>query len=173
MFKDVNFQVNNIDDKINYLEKETKLIKNKDLNRKDLYKNKKKQIKGNISKNRINEEDIYFEQMITELIKDFKEINKRDEKNILNEINELKTTISKRDDNLNKKELNNLIVLKEKNKNADKNIINNLNIKIHIHILYIISKGNLKNTELLDYIENDIYFIDPKYESIIYRPLYV
>ena len=169
MIEDVKYQVNNIDNKINYLEKEIKLIKNEDLNRINLCINKKE----DDIKNRINEKDIYFKQMITEFIKDFKEINKKSEENFLNEINELKTSIKNIDDNLNKKELNNLIVIKEVNKNINENIVNNLNIKIHETILDMVKKGKLKNLELLDYIENDIFFSDSKYESVIYRPLYI
>ena len=80
----------------------------------------------------------------------------------------------------NDKNLNNLILINkaiqlyikiDKNLNYDK-----LEIKFKIHItgLEMIKKGELKNEEFLNFIENeDIYFIDKNYEGKGFRPIAV
>ena len=162
----LNKQEVNINDKIKILNKDIKNIKNKDINNIYLYINKKE----NEIKDRINQRDILFKEMNDKFLSEYKEFNKR----IINEINDLKRGIN---DNLNIKELNNLILFKKvllSNKDKDINKTEeDLNIKIHETILDMSNKGILKNIELLDFIESDIYFNDKKYESLIYRPLYV
>ena len=77
-----------------------------------------------------------------------------------------------------KKNIHNLILINHAiiiYKKTDKNLQTqqlNLVKKIHDTGLEAIEKGELKNEDLLDFIEReDIYFTDGKYESKIYRPL--
>ena len=163
----------NIDNKIKILDDEINLIKGKYLNQLNLDMNKKEDDIKNI----INERDNNFKEMNIELLNEFKKINQTMEKNILNAINskyeELKLLINNIDDNLNEKELNNLIVIKKvalSNKYIDKNIEKDLNNKINEVLLNMLNKSKLKNSELLDYIENNIYkFCD----LFIFRVSYV
>ena len=77
-----------------------------------------------------------------------------------------------------KKNLKNLILINKtviQYKKIDKNLNDkklNLIEKIHNNGLEAIKKGEIKNENLLNFIQNeDIYFIDKKYESDLYRPL--
>ena len=162
-----------IDNKIKMLEDEINLIKGKYLNKLNFDINKKEDDLKNI----INERDNIFKEMNDKILKEFKEINKIMEKNIINAINnkyeELKVMINNNDDNLNKKELNNLMVIKKvvmSNDNINKNIENDLNNKINENIINMINKTNLKNSELLDYIENNTYKL---YDSLNFRSSYI
>ena len=58
--------------------------------------------------------------------------------------------------------------------NIEKNLkdyIMKLNDKIHKAGLDSIEAGTLKNEEILNFINNDIFFLDEKYSTIFYRPL--
>ena len=163
----------NIDNKIKIINDEIDLIKGKYLKQLNLDINKKEDDIKNI----INERDNNFKEMTDKLLNEFKEINKTMEKNILNVINnkyeELKVIINNIDDNLDKKELNNLMVIKKvvmSNDNIDKNIENDLNNKINESIINMINKTKLKNLELLDYIENNFYKF---YDSLNFSKSYI
>ena len=126
-----------IDEKMNLLNSKIKSIKNKEMNQLKILIYK---IEDDF-KNIINEKDIILEDLKNEINKKYCEI-----KNYI-------------DDNLNKKELNNLILM-NKIVNPNENIKNNINEKIHNIILDLSKKCLIKNTELFEYIENDIYFKD-------------
>ena len=78
-----------------------------------------------------------------------------------------------------KKDLKKLLLLKKiiiLCKKVDKNLDPDYNGKIHETALEIISKGELKNEELLDFIEkDDIFFIENKrdFQNLNYRPLVI
>ena len=76
-----------------------------------------------------------------------------------------------------KKDLKKLLLLKKiiiLCKKVDKDLDPDYNGQIHDTALEMIQKGELKNEELLDFIENDdIYFVENKrdFQSNMYRPL--
>ena len=63
---------------------------------------------------------------------------------------------------------NAIFIYKEIQENID---IKELEMKIHETGIELINKGVLKNNDLLDFIEKDIYFSDNQYNNIIFRPI--
>ena len=81
--------------------------------------------------------------------------------------------------NYNKKDYKKLILIKKTlesykkiDKNLARNYTNNIDYKIHDTGVELINQGKIKNNDLLEFIENDIYIKDLKtHPNIIYRPI--